>query len=151
MNIQGIDHFTIRAANLETSAAFYQRVLGLSDGPRPAFRFAGKWLYAGGRPVLHLVAAVADGAELEAYLGGHAAISGSGRLDHIALRGQNLMDMQMRLLSLGQDFLERVVPELGEHQLFIDDPDGVRIELIFPYSPDNQMAGEQLPRLDIQH
>ncbi|MEN7429401.1 VOC family protein [Chromobacterium sp. TRC.1.1.SA] len=151
MNIQGIDHFTIRAANLEISAAFYQRVLGLSDGPRPAFRFAGKWLYAGGHPVLHLVAAAADGAELEAYLGGRAAISGSGRLDHIALRGQNLMDMQMRLLSLGQDFHERVVPEQGEHQLFIDDPDGVRIELIFPYSPDNQMAGEQLPRLDIQH
>ncbi|WP_440217193.1 VOC family protein [Chromobacterium piscinae] len=149
MNIQGIDHFTIRAANLETSAAFYQRVLGLSDGPRPAFRFAGKWLYAGGQPVLHLVAANADNAELEAYLGGRAAISGSGRVDHIALRGQNLMDMQMRLLSLDQDFHERVVPELGEHQLFIDDPDGVRIELIFPYSPDNRMAGVELPRMDI--
>ncbi|MGD1824108.1 Catechol 2,3-dioxygenase or related enzyme, vicinal oxygen chelate (VOC) family [Chromobacterium violaceum] len=150
MNIQGIDHFTIRTADLEASAVFYQRVLGLSDGPRPSFRFAGKWLYAGGRPVLHLVETAVDDAELEAYLGRRENRSGSGRVDHIALRGQNLMDMQMRLLSLGQDFHERVVPELGEHQLFIDDPDGIRIELIFPYAPDNRMAGGQLPRLDIQ-
>ncbi|AXE33060.1 VOC family protein [Chromobacterium phragmitis] len=149
MNIQRIDHFTIRAADLDASAAFYQRALGLADGPRPGFRFPGKWLYAGGAPVLHLVAAREDDAELQAYLGGRDARAGSGRVDHIALRGQNLVDMQMRLLSLGQPFYERVVPEIGEHQLFLQDPDGVTIEVIFPYSPNNRMAGPALPPLAV--
>ena len=33
---------------------FYEEVLGLKSGPRPAFNFPGAWLYSEGHPVLHL-------------------------------------------------------------------------------------------------
>lgn len=29
-------------------------------------------------------------------------------------------------------FQERIVPEIGEHQLFLEDPNGIKVEMIFP-------------------
>jgi len=56
-----IDHVTIATDDLETTVAFYRDVLGLVVGPRPAFPFAGAWLYANGRPIVHLRAPGAEG------------------------------------------------------------------------------------------
>ena len=50
-----IDHVTIATDDLDGIVAFYRDVLGLEVGPRPAFPFAGAWLYAGGRPIVHLL------------------------------------------------------------------------------------------------
>jgi hypothetical protein len=41
------------------------------------------------------------------------------------------------------------VPEINEHQLFLQDPNGVTIELIFPCSPDDHIVGEPMPQLEI--
>jgi len=37
-------------------------------------------------------------------------------------------------MGAGTLFRERTVPDLGLHQLFIDDPNGVTIELNYPAS-----------------
>jgi catechol 2,3-dioxygenase-like lactoylglutathione lyase family enzyme len=138
-NILGLDHFTLRTT----------RVIGLSDGPRPAFRFPGRWLYVGAHPVLHLVAVTTDDRQLQDYLGEQDSADGSGCVDHISLRGTHLPEMQQHLLSLGRTFRERIVPQIGEHQLFLEDPNGVTIELIFPYRPENAVLGESMPRPNI--
>src|SRR4051795_8814183 len=59
-----IDHVTIATDDLETTVAFYRDVLGLVIGPRPAFPFARAWLYADGRPIVHLKPQVPRGAPL---------------------------------------------------------------------------------------
>jgi hypothetical protein len=40
--------------------------------------------------------------------------------------------MRTRLLELKLDFHERTVPSLGLHQVFLQDPAGVTIELNYP-------------------
>ncbi|OZI32668.1 hypothetical protein CEG14_17320 [Bordetella genomosp. 1] len=152
MTILGIDHFTIRTPDVELSARFYHEVVGLAHGQRPGFAFPGAWLYADGRPILHLVGAPEGQAELIAYLGqrdtgngaGKGTCKGAGRLDHISLRASGLASMQERLLACGQPFRERVVPDVAEHQVFLEDPNGITIELIFPFSPDDRVVGERL-------
>src|SRR4051794_5739724 len=51
-----IDHLTSAADDLDATVAFFRDVLGLEVGPRPAFPFTGAWLYAEGRPIVHLKA-----------------------------------------------------------------------------------------------
>jgi 4-hydroxyphenylpyruvate dioxygenase-like putative hemolysin len=82
---------------------------------------------------LHIANVQRNDAALEAYLGGRSPGHGSGALDHIALRCDDLPRHQQRLRKRGVPFTERVVPELFEHQLFVEDPNGIRVELIFAY------------------
>ena len=58
MTILGLDHFNIRARDLTGMRDFFVDVIGLREGDRPSFRFAGHWLYAGDAgAVVHLVGA----------------------------------------------------------------------------------------------
>ncbi|MFB9216284.1 VOC family protein [Vibrio sinaloensis] len=136
MPIQAIDHFTLRVSDIERSIKFYQEVVGLHLGERPAFNFPGYWLYASGQPILHLVAQTQSAADenLQRYLGQREEASGSGVVDHISLRGSDYQAMKQRLIEVeGGEFQQRLVPELKQRQLFFVDPDGVTIEIIFPY------------------
>ena len=47
-----LDHATLRTHDLEGTRSFFEKVLGLETGYRPAFSFPGYWLYAGGEPVV---------------------------------------------------------------------------------------------------
>ncbi|NWB86901.1 VOC family protein [Pseudomonas gingeri] len=131
MTIQHLDHFTLRTAKVEETVAFFRDAIGLEEGWRPAFPFPGSWLYSAGRPLLHIANLESCGAELDAYLGTRAVAAGSGALDHVAFRCSDLQGHRQRLLSLGLHFSERVVPELLEHQVFVEDPNGITVELIF--------------------
>lgn len=148
MNIVGLDHFTIRTPKLAETAAFFQDVLGLKQGWRPRFGFPGNWLYVAEKPVLHLVEV--GSRALDAYLGESAAQFGSGRVDHLSFRGTDLAQMQQHLCRQKCEFRERIVPEIGEHQLFIEDPNGITVEMIFPYARDNAVVGVAMERLAIQ-
>jgi catechol 2,3-dioxygenase-like lactoylglutathione lyase family enzyme len=50
-----LDHVTLRTHDLEGTSAFFEIVLGLKPGYRPASIFPGYWLYGGGRAVVHLI------------------------------------------------------------------------------------------------
>lgn len=149
MTIERLDHFTIRTEHWDETAAFFTDVVGLQPGPRPAFRFPGYWLYANGKPILHIVSLTQQRGELEAYLGVKAAQRGGGAIDHVSLRCDGLADAQAHLVKLGINFRERVIPEVGEHQLFLEDPNGITVEMIFPYSPDNRIVGLAMPALEV--
>lgn len=147
MNIVGLDHFTIRTPILAETVQFYQVILGLTKGWRPRFGFPGHWLYAEEKPILHLVEV--GSRALDAYLGESSALFGSGRVDHLSFRGTNLAQMQQHLCRQQCQFRERIVPEIGEHQLFIEDPNGITVEMIFPYAIDNAVVGIAMERLAI--
>ncbi|NMZ11197.1 hypothetical protein HBO07_07870 [Pseudomonas proteolytica] len=149
MGVLALDHFTIRTEQWGKTAEFFERVIGLSSGPRPDFRFPGCWMYAGGRPLLHIASVVGGDKDLQAYLGNKQGGYGSGCLDHVSLRCEGLESVQVRLQSMGIAFRERVIPQMGEHQLFLEDPNGITIEMIFDYVSGARIVGQAMASLDI--
>ena len=65
---------------------------------------------------------------------GRGSISGIGTVDHIAFEGSGHGEMAARLPARGIDGQQRTVPDLGLRQIFVHDPNGVRIELNYPAS-----------------
>jgi catechol 2,3-dioxygenase-like lactoylglutathione lyase family enzyme len=138
--IQSLNHFSIRTVELEASRQFYEEVLGLKVGPRPDFPFPGLWIYAGdtGNPynaVVHIIGIDRNDPEgLKKYLGerDEGTLQGGGALDHVAFFATGLADMLAHLKGRGIAPRERTVPSIGLHQLFLDDPNGIVIELNYP-------------------
>jgi catechol 2,3-dioxygenase-like lactoylglutathione lyase family enzyme len=145
MIVAKLAHYAVRTSDIEASRHFYVDVLGLRIGFRPPFNFPGLWLYAGEDErdfgIVHLIGESCDGrAGLDDYLGARGANQvGSGALDHVAFLAANWDDLRRRLEDRGLEFVERSVPALGLHQVFITDPAGVIVELNFP-RPDRQSA-----------
>lgn len=133
MPVSHLEHLLIQTADLEATRDWYVRVLGLRVGPAPDFRFPVCWLYAGDRDVLHLTEGGAKTSEnRKAYLGQQSeATRGSGVVDHIGFRCSGLDDTIGHLDSLGVAYSERRVDDQGLYQLFLFDPNGVKIELNF--------------------
>lgn len=135
-----LNHVSIRTTDVEATRRFYVDVLGLQVGPRPEFPFPGHWLYQGpldhySNAAVHVIGIdPGDPAGLQQYLGdrGADALHGSGAVDHIAFFATNLAGMLQRLQGLGIEPRQRTVPGVGLHQLFLDDPSGVVIELNYP-------------------
>ena len=65
-------------------------------------------------------------------IGGRAGGKGTGAIDHVAFRAVGLDTTKARLAAQGVPYEERTVPGQGIVQIFVHDPDGVRIELNFP-------------------
>jgi catechol 2,3-dioxygenase-like lactoylglutathione lyase family enzyme len=137
-----LNHFSIRTTDLDATRVFYETVLGLTVGPRPPFPFPGLWLYNGDHAhvvnaMVHVIGIDKDDPEgLKKYLGDRdlSSLQGSGAVDHIALMTTGLETMVAHLKKLGVPYRERMVPVIGLHQLFLDDPSGLVIELNYPAS-----------------
>ena len=135
-----LNHYSIRTADLQACERFYCELLDLKVGPRPPFPFPGLWLYAGDTSVwanaaVHIIGIDRnDPAGLKAYLGDRdeASLHGSGCVDHVAFFATGLRETLERLRVRGLDGRERTVPLLKLHQVFVDDPNGVVVELNFP-------------------
>jgi catechol 2,3-dioxygenase-like lactoylglutathione lyase family enzyme len=146
MTIETLDHYSVRTAHVERSALFYEQALGMCRGARPPFNFPGAWLYRTdadgvrvGSAVVHIIGIDPDDiAGLKDYLGDKPAsgTAGSGALDHIAFRASGIAGMYARLLHHGIAYRERKVPNMDLHQIFIEDPDGVTIELNYAQPQD---------------
>lgn len=118
--ISGMDHFTIVTDQLEATHRFYTGLLALVEGPRPPFPVPGYWLYAGTRPVLHVI-------------GVHQMPEPRrGAIDHIAFRAEDLSGAVDRLDAFGIAYrIIRAPGEMRTWQVFFDDPNGVEVELDF--------------------
>jgi catechol 2,3-dioxygenase-like lactoylglutathione lyase family enzyme len=131
MTVTAMEHVLVLSEDLETTRQFYCNVVGLRVGPRPPLEFPGYWLYADGpNACLHL-------AESEPYLEhattlGLAASSvpqaGGGAVDHIAFDENDYEAALARIAAGGLTAVRNAVPG-GPRQLFIDDPNGVRVEI----------------------
>lgn len=149
MGIQRLDHYSVRTTDLQRAIRFYEDALGFHSGPRPSFRFPGAWMYTAphadgraGSAIVHLIGTGSVDGGLTDYLGDKpaAAPAHTGALDHIAFAATGIADLYARLALRGIPFRQRQVPDLGLHQVFINDPDGVTIELNYA-SADDIAAG----------
>jgi catechol 2,3-dioxygenase-like lactoylglutathione lyase family enzyme len=133
MTLSHLEHYLIQAEDLEATRDWYVRVLGLRDGPHPDFGFPVHWLYLGDKDVLHLTqGGAAVSAQRKRYLGQESqATRGSGVIDHVAFRATGLAETLAHLDRLGIAYQERQVDHQGLYQLFLLDPNGVKVELNF--------------------
>jgi len=115
-----LDHFNIRTRKLAETVSFYEDVLGLEKGARPNFAFPGAWMYSEGKPVVHLV---------DISSTGEAQKPDSGCVHHVAFASRGFDAMRQRLQSSGMQFEARQVPGGDLWQIFVNDPNGVMIEL----------------------
>ncbi|BFG72388.1 VOC family protein [Paraburkholderia terrae] len=118
-----LDHATIVTPDLDATRRFFVDVVGLEEGARPPFGVDGYWLYADGRPVIHLV---------DSTLPGHSGRV-TPRIDHIAFRLDDDTQWQVllaRLEKAGVAYQTADVPLSGEVQLFVALASSVVIEFV---------------------
>lgn len=139
MAIDKLAHYSIRTTDLEASRVFYTEILGFRVGYRPPFDFPGIWLYMGEDEreygTVHIIGIDPNNPEgLIKYLGDKSldSLKGTGSVDHIAFNATGLAEMRQKLTSRGMPIRERTVPSLNLHQVFLEDPSGVTIELNYP-------------------
>jgi catechol 2,3-dioxygenase-like lactoylglutathione lyase family enzyme len=132
--IEAMNHFTVLTEDLPATRDFYIDLMGLTEGPRPAFKFPGLWLYAGGQPIVHIIA------------GRKMPDDPAGVLDHMAFTAHDLPTTAAKLKQRGIEYDLRRLPMPGNEQwqLFCRDPNGAVVELDFDPSekapPDHKAA-----------
>jgi catechol 2,3-dioxygenase-like lactoylglutathione lyase family enzyme len=132
MPVTDLNHYFVRANDLEKTKTFYCEVLGFEVMPRPDFPFPGYWLGANGKIQVHMGPHGIPNAELY-YLGTSpkSATDNTGVVDHIAFLATEPEQFNARFEKLGLTARKRYFPEFQLFQMFVKDPDGLTIELNF--------------------
>ena len=132
MPVTELNHYLLRANDLERTKDFYVNVLGFEVMPRPDFPFPGYWLGINGKIQVHMGQAGVPNSDLY-YLGSprNAAKNNSGVIDHVAFLATEPEKFVKHFKALGIQCRPRSFPESKLFQLFIQDPDGLTIELNF--------------------
>ena len=128
MTIKTLDHYNIQTSQLEKTVEFYVDVLGFSKGYRPGVRGTGAWLYADGRPYVHINVIDDD-------LAGP-----TGSINHVAFETANepgdFETMQAKLAEHGLPFeVNDSRPRIPLRQIFLHDPNGICLELNYRDAP----------------
>ena len=122
--ISGINHYNLRseAKMMENLKNFYIEIVGLQLGTRPPFKSNGYWLNAGQKDILHLS---------ETKKNDDNPVNIKNTFDHMAFTAED-KDKYIKILEINEiKFHLRIVPEIGTEQIFLKDPAGNGIELIF--------------------
>ena len=93
MEVDTIDHVNVETDDVDRSAKFYREVIGLKEGPRPDFDRPGFWMYAGDKPVVHIIKTAQNNKMLTG--------SRDASISHFALQIKNLKNARDHLDSLG--------------------------------------------------
>ena len=127
MKLKSFEHVLITTQDIEATKDFYVDVVGLVIGKRPDFSFPGYWLYLGDTPCVHLA-----GSDRGSGDAGVGADTGGGAIDHVAFNAEDFAAARAGLDAAGIAYEHRLVPGAPLQQLFITDPNGVKIEINFP-------------------
>ena len=132
MPLTELNHYFVRANDLEKSRRFYCDVLGFEEMPRPDFPFPGHWLGVGGKVQVHMGQHGIPNSNLY-YLGttARAATDNTGVVDHIAFLATQPEAFAARFDAIGLTAHRRYLPEFHLFQMFVKDPNGLTIELNF--------------------
>jgi catechol 2,3-dioxygenase-like lactoylglutathione lyase family enzyme len=117
-----LHHINIKAPAdlLAEEKNFFRDILGLSEGPRPAFTNPGYWLYYADQPIVHL-------SQGEHYIGREHG----SYFDHVAFQTTGLGDFLRRLEKAGIEYSTSYIDATATTQVFINSPTGTRIEVSF--------------------
>jgi catechol 2,3-dioxygenase-like lactoylglutathione lyase family enzyme len=123
--VPGLDHALVLTDDLESTLSFYCDALGLTvASQRPQFPFSGYWLEFDGAVCLH----IADRGEYEAHAARLGLVPAAGPLDHLAFGYGDDPALAARLEAAGIAAVRNEVPGAFT-QLFVADPNGLRVEL----------------------
>ena len=130
MPLTKMEHYLVLTDDLDATRDFYVNALGMHVGSRPPLGFPGYWVYVGDTPCIHI-------AEWRTYTehshGQGIPVSsraqGTGPLDHIAFNALDYDDVVSRLDKHGVRAERNDVPGGMLRQLFLQDPNGVKIEI----------------------
>jgi catechol 2,3-dioxygenase-like lactoylglutathione lyase family enzyme len=121
VTLKSLDHVNLRTANLAAMVAWYGRVLDMHPGSRPGFDFPGAWLYADGKPIIHLIGVeTAPGAD-----------AGDLRLEHFAISASGIKDLMACIKTDGLRHRFNHIKDFGVLQVNLWDPDGNHIHVDF--------------------
>jgi catechol 2,3-dioxygenase-like lactoylglutathione lyase family enzyme len=121
----GLQHLLVLTDDIDATRDFWCGALDLTEGERPPLEFPGYWLYAGGVPCVH----VADRGAYEAHSESIGIPASELPVDHVAFGEEGYDDVVARLESRGIEAAANEVPGAGLRQLFIQDPNGVKVEI----------------------
>lgn len=133
MPLTRMEHFLVLTADMEATRNFYCRVLGMTEGLRPPLGFPGYWLYLGDTPCIHV-------AEWETYTAHSKSrdipvsvpAEGTGPVDHVAFNATDYDELLANLARHGVKAQRNIANPNGLRQVFLLDPNGVKIEINIP-------------------
>ena len=132
MPLTDLNHYLVRANDLEKTRQFYCDALSLTEMPRPTFPFPGYWLGRDDKIWVHMAPHGIPHSEI--YYRGtpkHAALDNSGVIDHVAFGAKDPEEFRTRFTKMKCDWWARALPEFDLFQMFVRDPDGLTLELNF--------------------
>ena len=125
MAVSGLEHLLVLTDDIDGTRDFWCGALGLEVGERPPLEFPGYWLYADGVPCIH----VGERAAYTAHAERVGIVASPESVDHVAFNGDDYDELVGRLERDGVEVVPNSPPGTGMRQLFIEDPNGVRIEI----------------------
>ena len=125
MALTRMEHLLVLTDDIEGTKDFYCRALGLEVGARPPLEFPGHWLYVEGVPCIH----VADRDAYTAHSERLGIPAAPEAVDHVAFNGNDYEEAVARLDGEGVAARTNAVPGAGLRQLFLEDPNGLKIEI----------------------
>ena len=119
MPLRSLDHYNVTTAKPDETLHFYCDGLGLVNDParRPDFGVPGAWLFVGDRAVVHLMFVDDDPG------------TPAGPLDHVAFDAADADAIIERLDAADIAYDRRDHPSGAFSQLFVRDPNGIRVEI----------------------
>jgi catechol 2,3-dioxygenase-like lactoylglutathione lyase family enzyme len=132
MPLTRMEHFLVMTHDVDRTRDFYRDVLGFAVGHRPELGFLGHWLYLGDTPCIHI-------ADWTTYTDHSNRLGipvttpapGTGALDHVAFNGNDYEGLLQRLKQHGLSYHPHDTPPIGLRQIFLNDPNGLKLELNF--------------------
>ncbi|MBD1556640.1 glyoxalase [Vibrio sp. S9_S30] len=128
MLLGSLFHVAIRTQHLDKTVRFYTDVMKMTLADRPPFDFPGAWIKSplvDAAPAIHVYAGEAALEENGEYL------SGTGLVDHISFVSYGYSEFLNRFQTLNLPWRENRVVNTHLAQIFVYDPNGVLIELLF--------------------
>jgi catechol 2,3-dioxygenase-like lactoylglutathione lyase family enzyme len=129
-----LEHFLVMTHDVDGTRDFYRDVLGFKEGARPELGFLGHWLYLGDTPAIH----IADWTTYTAHsnrlgIPVTTPAPGTGPLDHVAFNGEgrNYEALVSKLREHRLSFHPHDSLAIGLRQIFLEDPNGLKLELNF--------------------
>ncbi len=119
-----LDHLLVLTDDIDATRDFWCEALALEVGERPPLEFPGYWLYGGGGACVH----VAERAAYEAHSERIGIAAAPGPVEHVAFDADDYDGVVARIERGGIDAARNAVPGVMR-QLFVEDPNGVKIEI----------------------
>ena len=130
MPLTKMEHYLVLTNDIDGTRDFYCNALGMHVGPRPPLAFLGYWLYVGETPCIHIGEWTTYTAHSKSQrIPVTTPAPGTGPVDHIAFNGDDFDEILARLRKHGVTAHINHVPGGFLRQLFLTDPNGVKIEI----------------------